>query len=88
VGCQNSQSLKQIGVATSERFRGTFVHFIVGFKLYQILHTLYLKINGYTLKIYLPVWFIKMMDKIRRSYFWKGSKDAKGDTASLPGPKS
>jgi hypothetical protein len=50
-GRQNSQSLKQIGVATSERFRGTFVHFIVGFKLYQILHTLYLKINGYTLKI-------------------------------------
>jgi hypothetical protein len=50
-GRQNSQSLKQIGVATSERFRGSFVHLIVGFKLYQILHTLYLKINGYTLKI-------------------------------------
>jgi hypothetical protein len=35
----------------------------------------------------LPAWFIKAVDKIRRGYFWRGSRDAKGGHCLISWPK-
>jgi hypothetical protein len=35
----------------------------------------------------LPAWFIKTVDKIRRGYFWRGSRDAKGGHFLISWPK-
>jgi hypothetical protein len=35
----------------------------------------------------LPPWALKAIDKIRRAFLWRGRKEAKGVTVSLPGLK-